>query len=140
MDEQEVQAVVDAALEKAEQERQTKAAAEKAEQEKIDAAVADAKKRWEEDLPAINSAGIDAKVIKDEADNEFATAGEFFQAWKDYCQSIGRDHHGTAQTFGRDLRAAVPGLKVRQPRMGSGRLRWYDGIALAHSADDGMIP
>lgn len=61
-------------------------------------------------------------------------AKELFQAWKDYCQTIGRDHPGTVQTFGRNLRAAVPGLGVCQRRIGGGRLRWYEGIALAHGA------
>jgi len=67
-------------------------------------------------------------------------AMELFQAWKDYCQSIGRDHSGTVQTLGRNLRAAVPGLGVRQPRIGGGRLRWYEGIALAHGAEDETSP
>src|SRR5690606_37764850 len=30
-----------------------------------------------------------------------------YDAWKKWCNSEGRDHPGTAQTFGRDLRAAV---------------------------------
>jgi putative DNA primase/helicase len=55
---------------------------------------------------------------------------ELFRAWSQWCARQGRDHPGTAQTFGRDLRAAVPGLKVTQPRGGDGRLRLYEGIGL----------
>ena len=59
-----------------------KAAAEKAVIERIDTAVAEAEKVWESKLPPINDPGTDAKVIKDEADHEFATSGEFFMAVK----------------------------------------------------------
>ena len=34
-----------------------------------------------------------------------------FVAWKTWCEEQGRDHPGTKQSFGRDLRAALPGLK-----------------------------
>ena len=57
--------------------------------------------------------------------------GELFAAWKDYCQDMGRDHVGTVQTFARDLRTSVPELRVTQPRSGSLRRRWYEGIDLA---------
>lgn len=53
-----------------------------------------------------------------------------FARWRDWCTEQGRDHPGTAQTFGRDLRAAVPGLKVSQPRDGERRFRQYEGISL----------
>ncbi len=32
-----------------------------------------------------------------------------YQAWTRWCERHGREHPGTAQTFGRDLRAALPG-------------------------------
>jgi putative DNA primase/helicase len=64
-------------------------------------------------------------------------AGELFAAWREYCQSIGRTNMGTIQTFARDLRAVVPGLRVSQPRMAGGRMRWYEGVALA-SAQGGV--
>jgi putative DNA primase/helicase len=44
-----------------------------------------------------------------------------FDAWKTWCEDQGRDHPGTAQTFGRDLRAVVPGIRVEQPRKEDGR-------------------
>jgi putative DNA primase/helicase len=53
-----------------------------------------------------------------------------FKSWSEWCTGQGRDHPGTAQSFGRDLRAAIPGLKVSQPRDGADRLRFYQGIGL----------
>jgi putative DNA primase/helicase len=47
-----------------------------------------------------------------------------FDAWKAWSEDQGRDHPGTVQTFGRDLRAVVPGLKVVQ------HPRRYEGIQL----------
>lgn len=55
-----------------------------------------------------------------------------YQAWRQWCQDHGRDRPGTTQTFGRDLRAVLPGLRVTQPRIGTEeRVRKYAGIALA---------
>jgi hypothetical protein len=34
------------------------------------------------------------------------------------------------QTFGRDLRAAIPGIRVQNPRVGERRVRAYSGIGL----------
>ena len=42
----------------------------------------------------------------------------------------GRERPGTKQVFGRDLRAALPGLLVRQPRDGNDRKRIYQGVGL----------
>ena len=50
--------------------------------------------------------------------------------WRDWCEEQGRDKPGTKQTFGRDLWAAVPALRVTQPRDGDTRLRMYQGITL----------
>jgi putative DNA primase/helicase len=47
-----------------------------------------------------------------------------FDAWKAWCEAQGRDHPGTAQTFGRNLRAVVPGLRIVQ------HPRRYEGIRL----------
>ncbi|MGH7089362.1 MAG: hypothetical protein ACREFQ_10735, partial [Stellaceae bacterium] len=57
--------------------------------------------------------------------------GLLFNAWCDWCKDQGRDHPGTLQSFGRDLRAAVPGLTVSRPRADEGeRMRAYEGIGL----------
>ena len=53
-----------------------------------------------------------------------------FERWQSWCESEGRDHPGTSQTFGRDLHAAVPGIRVVQPRDGGQRQRVYQGIGL----------
>jgi putative DNA primase/helicase len=53
-----------------------------------------------------------------------------YDAWRQWCDEGGREHPGTEQTFGRDLKAAVPGLVVRQPRRDGDRVRVYQGIGL----------
>jgi putative DNA primase/helicase len=53
-----------------------------------------------------------------------------FDAWCEWCKAQGRDHPGTAQSFGRDLRAVIAGVKVIQSRDGDDRLRLYQGIRL----------
>jgi putative DNA primase/helicase len=62
---------------------------------------------------------------------------ELFDRWKAWCDEKGRKEPGTEQSFGRDLRAAVPWLDTRQPRVkGSGRPRYYVGIRLKGPGDD----
>jgi len=54
-----------------------------------------------------------------------------FVAWSAWCEEQGRKHAGTKQGFGRDLRAALPGLNVIQLRAKNGtRLRCYQGLDL----------
>jgi putative DNA primase/helicase len=54
-----------------------------------------------------------------------------FQAWCDWCATQGRDRPGTKQSFGRDLRAACPAVKMVRPRIDDGdRARIYQGIHL----------
>lgn len=50
---------------------------------------------------------------------------ELFTAWRSWCETDGRKFTGTKQTFGRDLQAAVPAVRLR--RNGA---RFYEGIAL----------
>jgi putative DNA primase/helicase len=58
-------------------------------------------------------------------------AAALFEAWCDWCKSQGRDHPGTIQTFGRDLRAAHPSLTTRQARTEPGKQRrFFEGIGL----------
>jgi putative DNA primase/helicase len=67
-----------------------------------------------------------------------------FNRWQKWCERVGKKDAGNEQTFGRDLRAAVPGIDDRQPRGADGsRHRWYVGIGLRaeetdESADDGI--
>jgi len=53
-----------------------------------------------------------------------------FAEWQDYCHDSGRTHPGTKQTFGRDLKAAMPMLGRAQPRCNGTRLRVYTGVGL----------
>ena len=64
------------------------------------------------------------------APGEEVECDTLFVAWKTWCQDHGRDHPGTSQSFGRDLRAAVPSRKIVQPRTDAGRVRKYQGISL----------
>jgi putative DNA primase/helicase len=60
-----------------------------------------------------------------------APARGLYQRWCKWCEDIGQREPGTEQTFGRDLRAAVPGLDDRRPRQsGGGRFRVYLGVGL----------
>ena len=66
-----------------------------------------------------------------------------FLAWKGWCTEQGRDHPGTKASFGRDLKAAHPELKVTQPREEGRQLRrHYQGVGLKpdNSADDNVDP
>jgi putative DNA primase/helicase len=55
---------------------------------------------------------------------------ELFHCWERWCEEKGKKDSGNEQTFGRDLRAAVPALEIRQPRLDGGRARKYVGIAI----------
>lgn len=60
-----------------------------------------------------------------------------FREWELWCDDAGRDYPGTKSTFGRDLRAVLPQLKVSQPRMGNERQRVYQGIAVGTGSGTG---
>ncbi|MBY0588748.1 DUF3854 domain-containing protein [bacterium] len=53
-----------------------------------------------------------------------------FEAWREWCKENGRDHAGTQQNFGKDLRAAVGGLTTKRLRDDDDRYRAYEGIKL----------
>jgi putative DNA primase/helicase len=52
-----------------------------------------------------------------------------FNAWCAWCETQGRKEPGTVQTFGRDIRAAVPGVVSKQDRA-AGMARVFHGIDL----------
>lgn len=56
--------------------------------------------------------------------------GDLFGAWRTWCARQGIAHPGTAQTFGRDLRAAFPSIAQVQPRVAGERKRVYRGVKL----------
>lgn len=55
---------------------------------------------------------------------------DLYDAWSAWCQQQGRPGHGSMSLFGRDVRAAVPGLEVAHKRDGKDRSRAYLGIGL----------
>jgi putative DNA primase/helicase len=58
-------------------------------------------------------------------------ATRLFERWQAWCKENGRDHAGTAQTFGRDLRAVLSRVQRQQRRLpGGGRMRVYRSIGL----------
>jgi putative DNA primase/helicase len=59
-----------------------------------------------------------------------ATVAELFNAWRLWCQDVGRKEPGTEAVFGRDLLAAVPTLRKVRPREGKTRYRGYEGICV----------
>ncbi|MFO0905860.1 MAG: phage/plasmid primase, P4 family [Pirellulales bacterium] len=55
------------------------------------------------------------------------TVDEIYNSWKRWCESEGRPHAGTKQSFGRDLAAALPKIETRR---GTALQRFYEGIGL----------
>ena len=62
-----------------------------------------------------------------------AKVDDVFEAWVNWCSRQNREHAGTKQSFGRDLRAALPGLKIKQPNEGGVRWRQYNGLTLVRT-------
>lgn len=58
---------------------------------------------------------------------------ELYGAWREWTELNGHVR-SSKQVFGRDLRAAVPGVKVTQPGSGDNRARFYSGLALRKGA------
>ena len=60
------------------------------------------------------------------------TPDKVFKAWKKWCVSNDQ-RPGNKQSFGRDLKAAVLGLKLTQPRVDGKQIRTYQGIHVRHA-------
>ena len=58
-----------------------------------------------------------------------------YSRWKRWCEDRGRSHVTTEQTFGRDLRAVVPGITTASRRSLGERWRVYVGLRPATEAD-----
>ena len=70
--------------------------------------------------------------VRDQCDrNPMLTAkcSVLYDRWKAWAEDNGQ-RPGTAQTFGRNLRAVVPGVRVERPRDDTERTRWYRGIGV----------
>lgn len=67
---------------------------------------------------------------------------DLFEAWRNWCVEVGRERPGTIQTFGRNLRAAVPWLGESQPYLEGKRVRVYVGLRIrqedGHDDSSGM--
>ena len=61
---------------------------------------------------------------------KFFWHSRLFAAWKVWAGDNGQKA-GTAQTFGHNLRAVIPGLRVMRPRDGEERIRTYSGVKLS---------
>jgi putative DNA primase/helicase len=59
---------------------------------------------------------------------------DLFAAWRRWCTANGREHAGSQQVFGRDLRSAIPHVVMRQPRISGRQMRVYVGIGLKGEA------
>lgn len=59
---------------------------------------------------------------------------DLWAAWRHWCTEQGRDYPGTKQSFGRELRTAVPGINDQQARSGENRWRTYGGLKLKDRA------
>ena len=60
-----------------------------------------------------------------------------FSAWQRWCELQGRTHPGTDASFGRDLRAALPGIERRRPTINGKKTPAYQGIGLRVSGSAG---
>jgi putative DNA primase/helicase len=58
------------------------------------------------------------------------TTDLLFESWRDWCDRSGRDHKGTKETFGRNLLAAIPGLRQTRPYINGVKVRMYAGVKL----------
>lgn len=66
--------------------------------------------------------------------NAEVEAHTLFNAWRVWCVQEGREQAGTAATFGRDIRAAVPTLERVQRGPRTDQRRWYTGVGLRENA------
>ncbi len=55
-----------------------------------------------------------------------------YAAWKSWAEDNGHKA-GSVQTFGRNLRAVLPGLRTIRPRDGDDRQRWFQGVSLTET-------
>lgn len=63
-------------------------------------------------------------------------AQRLFESWKAWCRDNGRDNPGTVQTFGRNLRAALPWMGQSFPRVVGKRVQYYEGLRLQEGGEE----
>jgi putative DNA primase/helicase len=86
-----------------------------------------------EDLAELENLGSPVTAFVNErcsiGPGECCEVKTLYGVWVEWCKETGREHPGDVQTFGRNLRAAFPEIKVTQPREGNTRIRIYEGIS-----------
>lgn len=65
---------------------------------------------------------------------------DLFKAWEQWSTENGRQHSGTTQTFGRNLRAALPRVRENRPEENGKRVRYYEGLSLTPEWAARLIP
>ncbi len=92
-----------------------------------------------EDLASPISAFLRECCVQDPAAT--VPVRDMYAAWCEWCREHGRDRPGTEQTFGRDIAAAAPAVRMFRPRINGQRPRHYSGLRLCastdHPTDDG---
>ena len=58
------------------------------------------------------------------------SVASLFDAWRAWCAHTGYPHSGNVQTFGKNLRAALPEINIIRPQDNQYRERYYRGISL----------
>ena len=62
---------------------------------------------------------------------------DLYHEWRKWCSREGRNFPSIKETFGRDLKTALPSISITQPRDANGkRPRLYQGIGLAATGDN----
>jgi putative DNA primase/helicase len=84
------------------------------------------------DLAAPVAAFVRDRCVRDSSLE--VAVDDLYKAWKLWAEDNGHKNM-TKQMFGRDLRAAIPGLRVERPRADDGRPRIYVGVALADASE-----
>jgi putative DNA primase/helicase len=79
---------------------------------------------------------LDDWCILGPAEGHHTSKDDLYRAWRDWCQSEGRDHPGTKQMFSRDLFAANVGIEETRPWVGGVRVRCYGGVRLNRPASE----
>lgn len=59
-----------------------------------------------------------------------ASTDDLFEAWMSWCRRSNRAHGGTKETFGRNLLAAIPGLRRTRPYVGAVKVPMYQGVKI----------
>ena len=65
---------------------------------------------------------------------------DLYREWRSWCEVHGKTGPGTVETFGRDLRAAVPAVAKTRPREAGGRVWYYSGIRVRVPTDPDEDP